>query len=166
MKCMILQVSHESALRLALRSLKKASIKYSVASSYPIEESLNESSPQKLSVWFFMGGFLVGVMMYALALYSVFDYPLNIAGQPLHHPGFVPAIYVVVILGATLVGALGFFFYAPLLHYDSNRWQEKWGGALLEGGFLLRFEYEEKHKSLVDEILEATGAGVLERDYD
>jgi hypothetical protein len=80
-------------------------------SPFPIEE-LHEalgSRHTRLPLIVLVGGLLGCIGGYALQYWSsVFAYPLNIGGKPLHSwPAFIPVTFECTILGASLFAVLG-----------------------------------------------------------
>jgi hypothetical protein len=78
---------------------------------FPIEE-LNDAlglGETWMAPLVLVGGLLGAVLGYSLQYYiSVFDYPLNIGGRPLHSwPAFVPVTFELTILTAGLFAVLG-----------------------------------------------------------
>lgn len=67
------------------------------------------SAPTRLPWLTFAGGLLGAATGYALQYYlCVIDYPLNVGGRPYHSwPAFVPVVFELTVLGASLFSVLG-----------------------------------------------------------
>ncbi len=91
-------------------------------SPFPVDE-LGESlhvSQKWISGCALVGGILGGMSGIFLQYYaSVIDYPLNIGGRPYNSwPAFVPVIFELTILGASIFTLLGLFIKNRLFQYD------------------------------------------------
>lgn len=75
-------------------------------------EGLNAAlgkGPSRLPWLTFTGGLLGAISGYALQYYAmVIDYPMNVGGRPYHSwPAFIPIVFELTILGASLFSVLG-----------------------------------------------------------
>jgi len=99
-------------------------------SPFPIEglaESLGMHRT-RLPFLVLLGGIIGGLSGYGMQYYaSVFSYPLNVGGRPLHSwPAFVPVTFELTILGAALTAVIGMLMlnglprpYHPLFGIDA-----------------------------------------------
>jgi hypothetical protein len=80
-------------------------------SPFPVEEldDVLDLHDRRLPLLVLIGGVLGGLAGYALQYWtSVYAYPLNVGGRPLHSwPAFIPVTFEMTILGAALSVVLG-----------------------------------------------------------
>jgi hypothetical protein len=82
-------------------------------SPFPVEGLAEELGYPKTPVpfWTFLGALAGGVGGYFMQWYAaVIDYPVNIAGRPLHSwPMFVPLTFELAVLGGAFAAVISFF---------------------------------------------------------
>jgi hypothetical protein len=95
----------------AARRVREAGYRHAEAySPFPVEglaEALGFES-SRVPLFTFLGGLAGGACCYFMQWYSaVIDYPVNIAGRPLHSwPMFVPVTFELAVLGAAFAAVL------------------------------------------------------------
>ncbi|MEX2175563.1 MAG: DUF3341 domain-containing protein [Pirellulaceae bacterium] len=109
---LLAEFEHPEALLAAAAQARQAGYRRVEAySPIPIDglvEALGQV-PTWLPQLTFLGGLLGGLLGYALQYYTtVFAYPLNVGGRPLHSwPAFLPIVFELTVLGAALFAVLG-----------------------------------------------------------
>lgn len=87
---------------------------------FPVEGlfELLEFKSSKLPAITFCGGLIGGVLGYGMQYYaSVWSYPLNIGGRPLHSwPSFLPITFELTVLGAAFAAFFGMLALNGLPH--------------------------------------------------
>jgi ActD protein len=101
-----------ASLAAAARAARAAGFRrFDAYSPIPLEdlEDTLPATPGRLPLLTFVGGLLGGLGGYALQYYvAVIANPLNVGGRPLHSwQAYVPVIFEMTILGASLAAVLG-----------------------------------------------------------
>lgn len=121
---LLAEFERPETLRVAARCAREAGFRrmdaYTPIPVHGLAEALGQV-PTRLPLITLLGGVLGALTGYAMQYYaSVVSYPLNVGGRPLHSwPAFVPIVFELAVLGASLFAVLGMLGLSglPLPHH-------------------------------------------------